>query len=113
MGWPDEQKVDHDAEVKAQADIAANVPSDEAKVEAAPVVAGETADQPDAAADEDAPVSIVLAADATGPDAEGNEVPLNEVSIAGVVLVPGEPVEVPASVARSLVYSEDNVEVAE
>jgi len=100
---------EHAAEVAQQADIAANiVPEDAGQADPAP----ETIDEPVAVPEDAEQVEIVLAADATAADENGEQVPVNEVSIAGVVLKPGEPVAVDAAVARALVTSEDNVEVA-
>lgn len=97
---------DHEAEVRKQADIEANIVSDQDE----PKVAGETAEQPDAAAapEDQATVTVSLASDAKAANGE----PLVELSVAGIVLEPGSEQEVPASVA-AVFEDDDRVEVSD
>jgi hypothetical protein len=104
MAFPNyEQPVDHDAEAAEQAHIASEVEQ--------PQVAGETADQPEAPAaaapEDEAVVTVSLAADAQASNGE----PLVELSVAGVVLTPGASEEVPRSLA-SVFEADDRVEVS-
>jgi hypothetical protein len=116
--WSTDEK--HAAAEAEQADIAANVvPDAEQAPEPVAPVQGETVDQPDAASSPDADdlVEVKLSEDYTADyvNAETGEVtqePVVEVSVAGVVLHPGDPVEVTRAVALS-VADEDTIEIVE
>jgi hypothetical protein len=92
MAFGTDPTYDHDAEVRNQAEIAAEVEASDAPVQSEANVAGETADQPDGQATPDAD-DIVEVRLVDGAEVDGE--PVVEASIAGVVLKPGEATEVP------------------
>jgi hypothetical protein len=109
MAFGTDPTYDHDAEVRNQAEIAAEVEASDAPVQSEANVAGETADQPDGQATPDAD-DIVEVRLVDGAEVDGE--PVVEASIAGVVLKPGEATEVPRSLALA-VATEDNAEIVE